>query len=131
MLWVLQTSNLGFEVNETASRSCSVRRSACSSLVRDHSTSDDPSYVLDFGACSFIKWGGPQYRFQNILILIIGTPKMPPVILGNPHVTPIFRIQEGTGSTCLSRGSAWALSSVREAQDIVPCDLGQEWSLPH
>ena len=28
----------------------------------------------------------PQYRPQNIIILIIGTPKKVPLILGNPHM---------------------------------------------
>ena len=35
----------------------------------------------------FPKIGGPQYRLQSIMILIIGTLKMVPLILGNPHVT--------------------------------------------
>ena len=29
---------------------------------------------------------GPQYRPQNTMILIIGTPKMVPLILGNPQI---------------------------------------------
>ena len=29
---------------------------------------------------------GPQYRLQNTRILIIGTPKRVPLILGNPHI---------------------------------------------
>ena len=29
--------------------------------------------------------GPPQYRPQNIIILIMGTPKKVPIILGNPH----------------------------------------------
>ena len=29
---------------------------------------------------------GPQFRPQNIIVLIKGTPKMVPQILGNPHI---------------------------------------------
>ena len=29
---------------------------------------------------------GPQYRPQNTIILIIGTPKKVPLILGNRHI---------------------------------------------
>ena len=29
---------------------------------------------------------GPQYRPQNTIVLIIGTPKKVPLILGNPHI---------------------------------------------
>ena len=29
---------------------------------------------------------GPQYGPQNIMVLIIGTPRMVPLILGNSHV---------------------------------------------
>ena len=34
----------------------------------------------------FPKIRGPQYRPQNIIVLIIGTPKRVPLILGNPHL---------------------------------------------
>ena len=34
---------------------------------------------------------GPQYRPQNTIVLIIGTPKMVPLILGNPHLG--FRVR--------------------------------------
>ena len=30
---------------------------------------------------------GPQCRASNTLILTIGTPKMVPLILGDPHIT--------------------------------------------
>ena len=43
---------------------------------------------------------GPQYRPQNIIILIIGTPKKVPIILVNFHLEihcTVFRIQ-GSGS---------------------------------
>ena len=30
--------------------------------------------------------GGPQYRPQNTTVLIMGTPKMVPLILVNPHL---------------------------------------------
>ena len=33
---------------------------------------------------------GTQYRPQNIIVLIIGTPKMVPLILGNLHITGII-----------------------------------------
>ena len=33
------------------------------------------------------KIGGPQYRSQNTIVLVMGTPKMVPVILGNPKST--------------------------------------------
>ena len=36
---------------------------------------------------SFPKIGGPPYRPQYIMVLIIGTPKMVPLILGNSHIT--------------------------------------------
>ena len=29
---------------------------------------------------------GPQFRPQNTIVLIIGTPKMVPLILGNPQI---------------------------------------------
>ena len=29
---------------------------------------------------------GTQYRPQNIIVPIMGTPKMVPLILGNPHI---------------------------------------------
>ena len=35
---------------------------------------------------NFPNLGGPQYRPQNTIILIVGTPKMVPLILGNPHL---------------------------------------------
>ena len=35
---------------------------------------------------SFPKIGEPQYRPQNTIVLIIGTPKRVPLILGNPLV---------------------------------------------
>ena len=34
----------------------------------------------------FPKMGEPQYRTQNTLVLIMGTPKKVSLILGNPHV---------------------------------------------
>ena len=34
----------------------------------------------------FPKIVGPQYRPQNTIVLIIGTAKMVPLILGNPHM---------------------------------------------
>ena len=34
----------------------------------------------------FPKIGGPQCRPQYTIILIIGTPKIVPIILGNPHL---------------------------------------------
>ena len=34
----------------------------------------------------FPKIGGPQYRPQNTIVLIIGTPKKEPLILGSPHM---------------------------------------------
>ena len=36
----------------------------------------------------FPKIRGPQYRPQYIIVLIIGTPKKVPLILGNPHIQP-------------------------------------------
>ena len=36
---------------------------------------------------------GPQYRPQNTIILIIGTPKKVPLILGNPQV-PLGRLRK-------------------------------------
>ena len=38
------------------------------------------------GIWQFPKIGGPQYRPQNTIILIIGTPKKVPLILGNPYI---------------------------------------------
>ena len=35
---------------------------------------------------SFPKIRGPQYRPQHTIVLIIGTPKTVPLMLGNPHV---------------------------------------------
>ena len=36
---------------------------------------------------------GPQHRPQHTIVLIIGTPKMVPLILGNPHIRLIeFRL---------------------------------------
>ena len=34
----------------------------------------------------FLKMRGPKYRPPNTIVLIIGTPKMVPPILGNPHM---------------------------------------------
>ena len=34
----------------------------------------------------FLKIGGPQYRPQYTIVLIIGTPKKVPLILGNPQM---------------------------------------------
>ena len=34
----------------------------------------------------FPKIGGPQYGPQNTIVLIMGTPKKEPLILGSPHV---------------------------------------------
>ena len=34
----------------------------------------------------FPKMRGTQYRPQNAIVLILGTPKMVPPILGNPHM---------------------------------------------
>ena len=34
----------------------------------------------------FPKIRGPQYRPKNTIVLIIGTPEMVPLILGNPHL---------------------------------------------
>ena len=43
---------------------------------------------------SFHKIGGPQYRPQYIIVLIIGTPKMVPLILGNPQFQKAASQQE-------------------------------------
>ena len=37
----------------------------------------------------FPKIRGPQYRPQNTIVLIMGTPKRVPLILGNPHVVEV------------------------------------------
>ena len=39
----------------------------------------------------------PQYRPQNILVRIIGTPKKVPLIWGNPHIVP-YQKPESQGS---------------------------------
>ena len=36
--------------------------------------------------------GTPIFRPQYIIVLIIGTPKKVPLILGNPHMVPQVRI---------------------------------------
>ena len=50
----------------------------------------DQRTVLDFELMLYYmvvsQIGGPQYRPQNTIILIMGTPKMVPLILGNPHM---------------------------------------------
>ena len=38
----------------------------------------------------FPKIGGPQYRPRNTMILIMGTPKKVPPILGNPHIYSVI-----------------------------------------
>ena len=42
---------------------------------------------------------GPQYKPQNAIILIMGTPKIVPLILGNPHMSEI----EGLGGNFCDR----------------------------
>ena len=43
-------------------------------------------FLMLFCMWQFPKIRGPQYRPQNTIGLIIGAPKMVPLILGNPHV---------------------------------------------
>ena len=38
------------------------------------------------GIGEFPKIGGPQYRPPNTIVLIMGTLRMVPLILGNPHI---------------------------------------------
>ena len=37
----------------------------------------------------------PQYRVQNTIVLIMGTPKMVPIILGNPQIGMIMQLGLG------------------------------------
>ena len=57
----------------------------------------------------FPKIRGPQYRPPNTIILIIGTPRKVPLILGNYHgIRAMDKLEtdEGNaGSVCLETGS--------------------------
>ena len=44
-----------------------------------------PEFGLRNKIWSFPKIGEPQDRPQNAIVLIMGTPKKVPIILGNPH----------------------------------------------
>ena len=48
--------------------------------------------------CQFPKIGGPRYRPQNTLVLLIRPPKKVPLLLGNSHVLD-GQPQSGHGST--------------------------------
>ena len=63
----------------------------------------DPRHKL-FSIWSFPKKRKPQYRPQNTIVLIIGTPKMVPIILGNPHMTLCHSSFEGLRARHPSRG---------------------------
>ena len=54
------------------------------------------------GICGFFNEGVLCGSFQNITILIIGTPKKVPLILGNPHVE--FRVRVGSS---IQRSGFW------------------------
>ena len=49
---------------------------------------------------------GAQYRPQNIIVLIMGTPKMVPLILGNPHIRiPLVKMY-GNYQMCSGKAGA-------------------------
>ena len=63
---------------------------------------------------------GPQYRPPNTTILIMGTPKMVSLILGNPLFYLIFRLGL-EGSRSGREGMASAASNPTEHTGISKC----------
>ena len=58
--------------------------------------------------------GDPQYRPQNAITLIFGTPKMVPVILGNPHILTVelsYIQRSGNENSLVPQESHSSLSS--------------------
>ena len=65
---------------------------------------------------------GPQYRPQNTIVLRVGTPKMVPLILRNPHIYPLlFRVQSfqaaGLGMKALALLFLLALEYMGDCQN--------------
>ena len=54
-----------------------------------HADYKDWSHLLDDMVVFLNR--GPQYEPQNTIVLIMGTPKKVPLILGNPHIEMLLK----------------------------------------
>ena len=60
-----------------------------------------------------LNWGTPIYT-QNIIVLVTGTPKKVPLILGNPHISSFDDIAD------FAADFTWLCE---ETEEVVECEL--------
>ena len=70
---------------------------------------------------SFPRIGGPQYRPQHTIVLIIGTPKIVPLILGNPHIVHVVPCTTISSRFCQTRTRRKIRSSCADLQHKLGC----------